>query len=396
MITPNDIKDKILSTASHGYNVDETNAFLDEIAESYSAIYAENKELYRKMEILASKIEEYREEEDSIKSTLITAQKAADQLTKGTKEKAEALLTESANKAQQTVIDAKEKAESLVSEARDYVAELTKEKKEEADSLLEAAQKKADDAINNAKTVAGDLLAQAKDISEELVEKARQEKEYHENLVSKLKEESAAFKNSLVALYQAQLDKLQEMMQAPVDAEKEAAAQKLQSIEDELSNVYSTVNQMNEEIKISEPEEVSAEEEEEFSQEQVQEPVMEFEDISSGADVLEDDYEEIKEISVSEDTEEIEVIEEEAPESDVKTALDAFTKDEITPITEDAKITEIREAAELEEPEEQPFESFFNVKHEGRTKEKISLVPPEEDDEEDDLKFRGFFRKKKK
>lgn len=396
MITPNDIKDKILSTASHGYNVDETNAFLDEIAESYSAIYAENKELYRKMEILASKIEEYREEEDSIKSTLITAQKAADQLTKGTKEKAEALLTESANKAQQTVIDAKEKAESLVSEARDYVAELTKEKKEEADSLLEAAQKKAADAINNAKTVAGDLLAQAKDISEELVEKARQEKEYHENLVSKLKEESAAFKNSLVALYQAQLDKLQEMMQAPVDAEKEAAAQKLQSIEDELSNVYSTVNQMNEEIKISEPEEVSAEEEEEFSQEQVQEPIMEFEDISSGADVLEDDYEEIKEISVSEDTEEIEVIEEEAPESDVKTALDAFTKDEITPITEDAKITEIREAAELEEPEEQPFESFFNVKHEGRTKEKISLVPPEEDDEEDDLKFRGFFRKKKK
>lgn len=396
MITPNDIKDKILSTASHGYNVDETNAFLDEIAESYSAIYAENKELYRKMEILASKIEEYREEEDSIKSTLITAQKAADQLTKGTKEKAEALLTESANKAQQTVIDAKEKAESLVSEARDYVAELTKEKKEEADSLLEAAQKKADDAINNAKIVAGDLLAQAKDISEELVEKARQEKEYHENLVSKLKEESAAFKNSLVALYQAQLDKLQEMMQAPVDAEKEAAAQKLQSIEDELSNVYSTVNQMNEEIKISEPEEVSAEEEEEFSQEQVQEPVMEFEDISSGADVLEDDYEEIKEISISKDTEEIEVIEEEAPESDVKTALDAFTKDEITPITEDAKITEIREAAELEEPEEQPFESFFNVKHEGRTKEKISLVPPEEDDEEDDLKFRGFFRKKKK
>ena len=49
MITPNQIKDKILSTASHGYNIDETNEFLDEIAESYAAIYAENKELYRKM-----------------------------------------------------------------------------------------------------------------------------------------------------------------------------------------------------------------------------------------------------------------------------------------------------------------------------------------------------------
>jgi len=398
MITPNDIKDRILSTASHGYNVDETNAFLDEIAESYSAIYAENKELYRKMEILASKIEEYREEEDSIKSTLITAQKAADQLTKGTKEKAEALLTESANKAQQTVIDAKEKAESLVSEARDFVAGLTKEKKDEADLLLADAQKKADDAIHNAKAVAGDLLAQAKAVSEELVEKARQEKEYHENLVSKLKEESAAFKNSLVALYQAQLDKLQEMMQAPVDAEKEAAAEKLQGIEDELHNVFTTVNQMNEEIKLSEPEEQAeeeAEEEEAFAKQQ-EEPVMEFEDISSGADVLEDEYEEVKKISVPEETEELEIIEEDASEGDVKTALDAFTKDEITPITEDAKITEINEPAELEEPEEQPFESFFNVKHEGRTKEKISLVPPEDDDDDDDLKFRGFFRKKKK
>ena len=44
MITPNQIKEKELSTAAHGYDIDETNAFLNEIADSYSAIYAENKE----------------------------------------------------------------------------------------------------------------------------------------------------------------------------------------------------------------------------------------------------------------------------------------------------------------------------------------------------------------
>ena len=72
MITPSQIKEKVLSTASHGYDIDETNAFLQQIEESFSAIYDENKELYRKMEILASKIEEYRAEEDSIKDTLLT------------------------------------------------------------------------------------------------------------------------------------------------------------------------------------------------------------------------------------------------------------------------------------------------------------------------------------
>lgn len=412
MITPNQIKDKILSTASHGYNIDETNEFLDEIAESYAAIYAENKELYRKMEILASKIEEYRAEEDSIKSTLITAQKAADQLTKGTKEKAEALISESTSKAQQTVLDAKEKAEKLVSEARDYVSDFTKEKTDEANAVLADAHKKAEAEINEAKGVASDLLAEVKNISTELVEKAKEEKEYHENLVSKLKEESVSFKERLVSLYQVQLEKLSDMMEFPADDEKAAALEQLENTESELENIYSAVDELDLEIKTEEEEPAQDEskttESVEESNIEEQEVPTEFEDVSSGADVLnaepkqESDVEQIGSFDDDDEVEEIieeveEKKEEEPSEEEVKTALDAFTKDEITPITEDAKIREIEENAELEQPEEQPFESFFNVKHpEGRTTEKISLVPPEEDDEEEeDLKFHGFFRKKK-
>ena len=60
---------------SGGYDKEEVNALLAQIVESYQAVYDENKELYRKMEILAGKIEEYRNEEDSIKTALITAPK---------------------------------------------------------------------------------------------------------------------------------------------------------------------------------------------------------------------------------------------------------------------------------------------------------------------------------
>ena len=75
MITPSQIREKNLSTVqSGGYDKEEVNALLAQIVESYQAVYDENKELYRKMEILAGKIEEYRSEEDSIKTALITAQ----------------------------------------------------------------------------------------------------------------------------------------------------------------------------------------------------------------------------------------------------------------------------------------------------------------------------------
>lgn len=55
MITPAQIREKLLSKAQYGYDIDETNAFIKEIEESFTAIYDENKELYRKMEILAKK-----------------------------------------------------------------------------------------------------------------------------------------------------------------------------------------------------------------------------------------------------------------------------------------------------------------------------------------------------
>ena len=106
MITPNQIKEKQISTAAHGYDIDETNAFLDEIADSYTAIFQENKELYKKMEILANKIVEYREDEDSIKGAIISAQKAANELEKSAKEKADKLVSESDSQAKKTVSDA--------------------------------------------------------------------------------------------------------------------------------------------------------------------------------------------------------------------------------------------------------------------------------------------------
>lgn len=81
MITPSQIRQRKISTVEGGgYDRNEVNELLLEVIESYEAVYAENKELYRKMEILANRIEEYRADEDTIKNAFITAQKTADKL----------------------------------------------------------------------------------------------------------------------------------------------------------------------------------------------------------------------------------------------------------------------------------------------------------------------------
>ena len=200
MITPSQIRQKKISTVDRGgYDRDEVNELLLEIIESYEAVYAENKELYRKMEILANRIEEYRADEDTIKNALIAAQKTADKLMNETKQKAADALEDSAKKAQNTVVDAKEKADKIISSARDYVANLTNEKEKAASEIVDEAEKKANDAVSGAKVVAKDMLEKAKSLSKDLIGKAKAEKESQQALVEKLNKETINFRQTIVS-----------------------------------------------------------------------------------------------------------------------------------------------------------------------------------------------------
>lgn len=419
MITPSQIREKKLSTVeSGGYDRDEVNELLLEIIESYEAIFDENKELYRKMEVLANRIEEYRADEDSIKTALITAQKMASQVTRDAKEKADKSLADSAASAQQTVVDAKEKAEKIIGEAREYVAGLTKEKAEAADEIVAEAQKKANEAIDSAKVVASNALSQAKKLAEEIVSKAKTEKDYHSEIVSKLKEESKAFRSTLIGLYQDQLDKLGDMAQSPdsFDGENED----IDELEKELNVLIENISEIVDEEK-NEPEDAQSRETEQPEENDEQEEAKESADEDEAAesddeveeiDDIEEDSEQQEEKNGSEADQVDEIIdelesmntysplhepeEEPVSEEEVSNAIDAFSTDEITPIDESAKTIPVIE----DEPEfesSMPFENYFHVKRENeRTNETISLISPEEEEEEEEgSKFKGFFKKKK-
>ena len=78
MLTPQNFREKTFDKAIFGgYDMAAVDDFLDEAANDYSAIAKENMVLKSKMKVLVDKIEEYRTTEDTMRQTLLSAQKLA-------------------------------------------------------------------------------------------------------------------------------------------------------------------------------------------------------------------------------------------------------------------------------------------------------------------------------
>ena len=66
---------------------------------SFEEAYTQNEALLKKISLLADKVEEYRRDEDTIRSALLVAQRTADQVVREAKEKADACLAGAENRA---------------------------------------------------------------------------------------------------------------------------------------------------------------------------------------------------------------------------------------------------------------------------------------------------------
>lgn len=86
-------------TRGRGYRADEVDEFIDNCADAMEALARENQDLSQKLKVLADKLVEYRNEEDNIRSALISAQRASDGIIKEANEKAEQIIKEAQDKA---------------------------------------------------------------------------------------------------------------------------------------------------------------------------------------------------------------------------------------------------------------------------------------------------------
>ena len=104
MITPLDIENKKFSKQMvNGYNVNEVDDFLDELTLSYEKLYKENAELKASAEELHNDVGQYKNIETTLQSTLVMAQKTADEIQAVAKKEAEQIIKEAEAKAKQSI-----------------------------------------------------------------------------------------------------------------------------------------------------------------------------------------------------------------------------------------------------------------------------------------------------
>jgi len=106
MLTPNDMRNKGFEKVRNGCKPEDVQSFLGDVASQMEDLLAENADLQKKLEILAEKVEQYREDEDSLRSALIGAQKLGDSIVRDSKRKAESIIAQATRKSEEMISDA--------------------------------------------------------------------------------------------------------------------------------------------------------------------------------------------------------------------------------------------------------------------------------------------------
>ena len=113
MLTIDEIKNISFrkATLSGGYRAEDVDAFIEDVIASFEQLKKEKTNLVHKIDRLATRLEEYRADEETVRNALLTSQKMSDACIKEAKDKAARILR-----------DAEEKAQALSMEANKMTA----------------------------------------------------------------------------------------------------------------------------------------------------------------------------------------------------------------------------------------------------------------------------------
>ena len=120
MMTPLDIQNKVFKNAFKGYDKADVDDFIMLILADYEKVYKTSIESTDKINALSKLVDSYKAMEENMKESLIVAQRAADEVLKNAKEKAELITSEAQLKSKEIIAA----AENRVTELNGKLAEL--------------------------------------------------------------------------------------------------------------------------------------------------------------------------------------------------------------------------------------------------------------------------------
>lgn len=94
MFTADEIRQITFEKVMRGYRPEDVESFMENIADEFEALEKEKKDLEEKLYLLAEKVEQYKAEEESIKTTLINAQRLGESIVSDARVKADNVIRE--------------------------------------------------------------------------------------------------------------------------------------------------------------------------------------------------------------------------------------------------------------------------------------------------------------
>ena len=120
MFTPQQIEQITFRTETFGgYKKEDVDELLEQLLADYVTLYKENALLKSKMRVLVTKLEEYRQNEASMKDAIVNAQKTCDMMVKEAEAKCTQMLTEAGAAAAENA----KNADALIAEENARVEE---------------------------------------------------------------------------------------------------------------------------------------------------------------------------------------------------------------------------------------------------------------------------------
>ena len=129
MYTPDDIRNIQFTKSMGGYKTAEVDPFIDKCADTVEALLREKAELTKKLEVLADKLVEYRNDEDNIRTALLSAQRLGDTVVREANHKAGLILEDANIKAEKITSAAKRSIQEEEAELERIKREVTAFKK---------------------------------------------------------------------------------------------------------------------------------------------------------------------------------------------------------------------------------------------------------------------------
>ncbi len=190
MLTPDAIQSKEFEqSVLGGYRRDEVDAFLDELEADYRKLYTENDELVEKLKVCLAKIEDYKKDEEFLKTAIINAQKLN-----------ETTLREIEIREKEVEVSSKAKAAEIISAAE-----------EQAKAILQKAERESADAIRAAQERCRAEIDAEQEKSAKEIARIQAETTAEQKKLDYLHSEVAEFKNTIIELYKTHLTSISKL-----------------------------------------------------------------------------------------------------------------------------------------------------------------------------------------